>query len=167
MDPTSRRGASCFSSFYELNVDNAHRANTIILLRERTRDLRALYARMWRCLKRNPVRPILFGTGEGERSWESRARNLNRYISDYVTATERVRHELNRDDAAKNRWEKASRSGGERTTEMRMLSRAVNIELMRRQSNGTLEYWPVEVNVAPRRTIGVDHSSQIAATHRI
>ena len=76
-------------AYHELNIRNVHRATTVTLLRERAPDLRAVYARMWRCFADNPVTPFLYDTKEGEGSWDSRARNLKKYVDDHVREVER------------------------------------------------------------------------------
>ena len=88
-------------TYEELNVANFTRANTITLLRERARDLRATYIRLERCINDTPVVPFTFDLEEGDGSWGSRALKLNEYIHKHVNDIEALRGRMNRDVDAK------------------------------------------------------------------
>ena len=90
-------------TYEELNVANVTRANTITLLRERARDLRATYVRLERCINDTPVVPFTFDPEEGDGSWSSRAHKLNEYIHKHVSDIEALRGRMNRDMDAKFR----------------------------------------------------------------
>ena len=131
-------------TYDELNVANVTCANTITLLRERARDLRATYVLLERCINDTLVVPFTFDLEEGDGSWDSRAHKLSEYIRKHVNYIETLRGHMNRDKDAKKWWKRANRVGGRVVREMRELSRAIHSELLRRDDNGTFAGWPLE-----------------------
>ena len=115
-------------TYDELNVANVTRANTITLLRERARDLRATYVRLQRCVDDSSGVPFTFDLEEGDGSWDTRAHKLNEYIDKHVNDIEALRARLYRDLDAKRGWKRANRGGGRVAREMLELSRAVHSE---------------------------------------
>jgi len=125
-------------TYEELSVENIARASTVTLLRERARDLRAVYVRMWRCFAGNKPTEFLYDSTEGDGGETSKMANLNSYIAVHVARVEQLRMELMRNAEAKKRWKKAQRSGGRLVREMRARSVAVVDELSKREHMGLL-----------------------------
>ena len=108
-------------TYNEFNVRNVMKVNTITLLRERARDLRANYVRMRRCYMGTLAEPFVFDTREGDGPCEKRAAILNRFIHDHINMIENLRSDINRDLDSKKRWLRANRSGGLVVREIREL----------------------------------------------
>ena len=117
----------------EVNAENVGVTTTLWPLRIRARDLRAEYAKMWRCYTGWAVQPFLYDSPEGDGSDESRTENLGQYIQSHVRTSEGLRAKLMRSSEANARWIKSNKGGGVLKRQLRARSQAVVSELARRQ----------------------------------
>ena len=140
-DASARVGAGTSTrinlTYEDLSVTNVSRATSLSLYRERARDIRAVFERMWRCYADNRVTEFIYDSHEGDGDDASRVRHLRAYVDRHVTAIERLRMDIMRCSEAKQRWKRANRSGGVLVKKMRERSQAVLNEIIQRESNGT------------------------------
>ena len=111
---------------------------SLSLHRKRTRDVRAVFERIWSCDADNRVSEFTYDSHEGDGYDAPRVPILHACIDRHLTAIERLRIDVMRCSEAKRRWKKANRSGGVLVKKMRTGSKAVVKETINRESNGTL-----------------------------
>ena len=129
--PSSRASARINVTYEELSLDNIPHATTLSLYRERARNIRAVYERMWRCFAGNRVTEFMYDSQEGDGDDVSRIKNLRDYVNSHVRVIENLRIRVMRCAEAAKRWKRSNRSGGTLVKKMRARSQAVLEELIR------------------------------------
>ena len=136
-------------TYEELLPDNIPHATTLSLYRERARNIRAAYERMWRCFAGNLVTEFMYESREGDGDDASRMKNLRDYVNSHVRVIENLRIRVMRCAEAAKRWKKSNRSGRTLVKKICARSQVVFEELIRREKSGALFERNAEATTAP------------------